>query len=345
LGRLLWGALFLSIAVIGIMIFAEVEVPLAPEEAIQREIDEKVTAPAIEAKIEAALARGDVDEAAMYAELATQYQRPIRTDLVDKIAAETTAAPTAQRNAMEFGSGFFKGEGTTVAGLAGAVTSDLTVVGDVRDLVHEGGLMIAGQPYSELMLGLATVGIVATGATVATGGAALPAKLGISLFKVAKKAGTLTAGLGDALGRALRQTVDFGELGSVLRAAATLDSAAVRDAASKAVRRASDGDLAKMVGDARHIGDITGPGETVRLLKYADSPEQLADLATMSTRFGRTTRGVVELTGRTSLRAFKQGVRIISVILENLFAFVAWFFGLLGMIFTRGAWRLARGRR
>jgi hypothetical protein len=345
LGRLLWGGVLFSIVVIGLMYFAGIDVPLAPEEAIQREIDEKITAPAIEAKIEAALARGDVDEAAMYGELATQYQRPIRTDLVERIATETAAAPTAQRSAMEFGQGFFQGEGTTVAGLAAAVTSDLTVIGDVRDLVHEGGLMIAGQPYSELILGLSVVGVAATGATVATGGAGLPAKVGISLFKVAKKAGTLTAGLGAALGRALRQTVDFAELGGVLRVAATLDSAAVRDAAGKAVRRASSGDLAKMLGNARHINDITGPGETVRLMKYANSAEELSDLAVMSTRFGRTTRGVIELTGRTSLRAFKQGVRIGSVILENIIAFAAWFGSLLAMIFTRGAWRIARRRR
>jgi hypothetical protein len=344
LGRLLWGAVWISVAVIGLMYFADLQVPLTQEEAIQREVDANITASAIEAKIEAALARGDVDEAAMYAELATQFQRPIRTDLVEKIATENETGPTAQRNAMEFGAGFFKGEGTTVAGLAGAVTSDLTVVGDVRDLVHEGGLMIAGQPYSEIMLGLATVGLVATGATVATGGVGLPAKLGISVLKTAKKAGTLTAGLGAALGRALRQAVDFDELGSVLRAAATLDSAAVRDAASKAVRRASSGDLAKMVNDVRHISDIAGPGETVRLLKYAHSPEELSDLSVMTSRFGRTTRGVVELTGRASLRAFKQGVRIGAVILENIMAFAAWFGSLLAMIFTRGAYRIVRRR-
>ncbi|BCJ90180.1 hypothetical protein IZ6_09150 [Terrihabitans soli] len=345
MGRLLWGALFLSLAFLAVLIFAEVEVPLDPEEAIRRELDEKITAPAIEAKIEAALARGDIDDAAMYAELATEFQRPIRTDLVERIKAETAAAPTAQRNAMEFGAGFFKGEGTTVAGLAGAVTSDLTVVGDVRDLVHEGGLMVSGQPYSEIILGLSTIGIVATGATVATGGGALPAKLGVSALKVAKKAGTLTAGLGEALGRALRQSVDFGELGNVLKAAATMDSAAVRDAAAKTVRRASDGDLARMIGDARHLGEVTGPGETVRLMKYANTPEELSELATMSTRFGRTTRGVVELTGRASLRAFKTGVRIVSVILENLYAFILWFGGIIGMIMTRSGWRAVRGRR
>jgi hypothetical protein len=65
----------------------------------------------------------------------------------------------------------------------------------------------------------------------------------------------------------------------------------------------------------------------------------------MSTRFGRSTRGVIELTGRASLRAFKQGVRIGAVILENIVAFVMWFGSLLAMIFTRGAWRIARRRR
>ncbi len=345
MGRLLWGAVFVSLMAIGLMYFAEIEVPLSDEESIARVLDENITAPAIEAKIEAALARGDVGEAAMYAELATDFQRPIRTDLVEKIAAENEALPTAQRNAMEFGSGFFTGEGTTVAGLAGAVTSDLTVVGDVRDIVHHGGLMIAGQPYSQLILGLSAVGLAATGVTVATAGTSLPAKVGVSVFKVAVKAGNVTAGLGAALGRALRRAVDYDEMGGVMRAAATLDSAAVRDAAGVAVRRASTGDLAKMLGDANRIADIAGPGEAVRLLKYANSGEELSDLAAMSTRFGRTTRGVVELTGRTSLRAFKGGVRILSAILENITAFLVWFGGLIAMIFTRGAWRTMRRRR
>lgn len=345
LGKQLWGALLLSLGLLLVLHVAQVEVPLDDEESIRRVLDENVTAEAIEQKIEEALARGDVDEAGMYAELATEHQRPIRTDLVARIAKENEALPTAQRNAMDFGAGFFTGQGNTVAGLAGAVTSDLTVVGDVRDIIKEGSLKLAGEPYDELMLGLATVGLVATGASVATGGIGLPAKLGVSLFKVARKAGTLTAGLGASLLRAVRRTVDYDELGGVVRAASTFDSAAVRDAASVAVRRASSGDLARILGDARHIGEITGSGEAVRLLRYANSAEELSDLATMSTRFGRTTRGVVELTGRTSLRAFKQGVRIGAMILENLIAFVFWFGGIISMMLTRGLYRLMRRKK
>jgi hypothetical protein len=84
-------------------------------------------------------------------------------------------------------------------------------------------------------------------------------------------------------------------------------------------------------------------------MRYARSPGELAELSTMSSRFGRTTRGVVELTGRTSLRAFKGGVRIVRVLAENFLAFVAWFGGLLAMILTRGiarfGWRRVRARR
>jgi hypothetical protein len=347
-GRILWGALILSLVVLGAMVLADAEVPLEPEEAIARELREKITQPAVEAKITAALGAGDVEEARMYADLAAERALPLDPDITARLAAAEQPGPAAQRHALEFGTGFLTGEGATVAGLAGAVTSDLTVVGDVRDIVHEGGLMIAGQPYDELMLGLATVGVVATGATVATGGAGLPVKLGLSVLKVAHRAGHLTTGLGRSLGRAMREAVDFGQLGGVTKAALRLDSAAVRDAAARTIRRASSGNLSRMVGDVRHIADVTGPGEGVRLLRYARSSEELADLSQMSTRFGRTTRGVVELTGRTSLRAFKQGVRIVAVLIENLWAFAAWFAGLIGMLFTRGilrfGWRRWRRR-
>ncbi|MDX6807345.1 hypothetical protein [Terrihabitans rhizophilus] len=348
-GRILWSALLVSAVLLLALLLIDIEVPQDDEEALARVMREEITTPAVEGKLEDALSRGDVEDARMYADLAAQRELPLRPELTQRLTDAEQPGPTAQRNALDFGSGFVTGQGQTIAGLAGAVTSDLTVVGDIRDVVHEGGLMIAGQPYDELMLGLATVGLAATGATVATGGAGLPAKLGVAVLKVARRAGNLTADLGRALGRAVRASVDFGELRGVVTAAARMDSTAARDAASAAVRRASTGDLSRMLGDARHIADVAGPGESVRLLRYARSPQELADLSTMSTRFGRTTRGVVELTGRTSLRAFKGGVRIVRVLAENFLAFMAWFGGLIAMITTRGiarfGWRRIRAKR
>ncbi len=90
MGRLLWGALFLSALMLGAMVLADAEVPLEPEEAIQRELNEKVTQQAIEEKIETALARDDVDDARMYADLAsrTAPADPYRTNRRASSAAE-----------------------------------------------------------------------------------------------------------------------------------------------------------------------------------------------------------------------------------------------------------------
>jgi hypothetical protein len=71
------------------------------------------------------------------------------------------------RNTYQFGEGFVTGKGDSTAGIAGAVTSDLTVIGDLRDIALEGGKMIAGEEYSELILGLSVVGIGVTAATIA----------------------------------------------------------------------------------------------------------------------------------------------------------------------------------
>jgi hypothetical protein len=77
------------------------------------------------------------------------------------------------------------GEGATGAGLAGVVASDLTGIGDVRDLIHQGQKMSRGEEPDQLVLGLAAVGLAVTGATILSVGAALPARAGVSTIKVA----------------------------------------------------------------------------------------------------------------------------------------------------------------
>lgn len=72
-----------------------------------------------------------------------------------------------------------------------AQSSDLTVYGDLRDILGEGGKMLARM--SEFILGLSVVGLAATVGTVATGGGGVVVKAGISLVNFAKRAGHMTA--------------------------------------------------------------------------------------------------------------------------------------------------------
>ena len=66
------------------------------------------------------------------------------------------------------------GDFDSEAGFACVVATDLTSVGDVRDLVAQGGNYVMGQPVNYFTLGIASVGLTLTGATIATGGGMLP---------------------------------------------------------------------------------------------------------------------------------------------------------------------------
>ena len=95
---------------------------------------------------------------------------------------------------MSLGQGWnciVNGDFDSEAGFACVVATDLTSVGDVRDLVAQGGNYITGQPVNYFTLGIATVGLTLTAATIATGGGMLPLRAGASFLKAANKVGKM----------------------------------------------------------------------------------------------------------------------------------------------------------
>jgi hypothetical protein len=93
------------------------------------------------------------------------------------------------------------------------------------------------------------------------------------------------------------------------------------------------------------IGENAGPAETVRLMRYVHSERDLDDVAKMSGKLGKKTRGVIAITGKTALRAFKTSLNIFEFLIENIIAFGAWLLGLLGLGIgrrvIRAGWRRA----
>ncbi len=114
--------------------------------------------------------------------------------------------------------GLWSGRGDCAEALISATVSDFFVVGDVRDLFWESVKRFQGQDSDELTEALAAVGIVLTGVTVFSGGAALPAKAPLSLLKIAKKLGKLPRALEGELVKlfsAARKTGDIKEVEAV----------------------------------------------------------------------------------------------------------------------------------
>ena len=272
---------------------------------IRAELAQTTSGSDLSRRIDKALDAGNVDDATMYADIADYMGATIEPGTAARLAQQKTLASTVMRNTGSFFEGFVTGEGSDTASFMGAITSDLTVVGDVRDIGSEGTKLVNGQEYSQFVLGLSVLGLAATTATVATGGGALPVKIGVSLIKISKKAGTLTIRFTRDLTRMLGEAVNFERLGRTLKEVNLADSAATRHAISDYANGVSMARLAPVFKDVAALEKSVGPAETVRLLKYVENGNDLAHITKMSGKLGTKTRGVIELTGKTSLRAFK----------------------------------------
>lgn len=99
--------------------------------------------------------------------------------------------------------GLVRGTSDEVIGQTAGVITDFFVIGDIRDLVNQGTKWAQGEEVDEVLIALASIGVVASAAqaitataTVGTGGAAAPTvaattavKGGSVMLKIARKLG------------------------------------------------------------------------------------------------------------------------------------------------------------
>jgi hypothetical protein len=109
--------------------------------------------------------------------------------------------------------GLINGTSDETVGQAASVITDLFVIGDIRDLANQATNLARGEEVDEVLTALASIGLVATAAqlasgaaTVGTAGAAAPtvaasttAKGGVIILKTARKLGKLPPWLGKAV--------------------------------------------------------------------------------------------------------------------------------------------------
>ena len=223
-------------------------------------------------EIDAALKAEDGEMAASFVELADARNIPVSAGQRAEIALLNAPAAKMARGAGRFGKGFLTGEGgegEDLAGLAGATVSDLTVWGDVRDLGREAMHWARGEPVDRLMVDLAGVGIVATGATYAAFGAPLTLRAGISVLKGARRAGVVGGRFAGNLAAALR-------------------------GCSKA-------QIATLVSDLGAAGTKAGTRATFAGLRHVDDAAGAARLRTLAQAKGGQTLAVVKTLGRGAL--------------------------------------------
>ncbi|SFH11355.1 hypothetical protein [Methylobacterium gossipiicola] len=289
-------------------------------------------------EIDTALAAGDEDLARSFLALADERGLPVDSARRARIEAMSDGAPL--RMARAFADGALSGQADSGIGLAGAFAADLTGLGDLRDLAREGGHLVRDEPYDPLLLGLASVGLVATAATYA-GGLGAVARGGATVLKVAHKSGRLSRSLTASLGRMVRESVNPGAVRVAVAAAGRLDLATARNAARSGLRTGAIAELTALGGQAYTLQARMGARGVMQVLSVARAPSEIGHAVRLAEGLGPATRAVLKLLDRAAL--------VIGAVLMELVRTVwlalGWCWGLtlfcrrLGLAIGRLIWR------
>jgi len=297
-----------------------------PVQIAEREVAQNLDASTAAREIDAALAADDSDLAKSFVELSQSHGialDPVQTGRVNAAVAKAGSSSQAMES---FALGLVTGESKDAVGLAGTVTGDLFVFGDIRDAIREGGRWANGEKVDQLVLGLACVGIAITAATYASSGIAAPARIGVSLAKIARKTGKLSTDLAAVIGRSLRQVVDWPKFRTAIAGASISEPAIAVRAAREAVKLERAGGLLQLVRDTGRVQAKAGTQAALDGLKIAETPREMSRLARLAEAAGGKTRAILKIAGRGAIMltfaAFDLGVWIIGALL-TVFGLIA----------------------
>ena len=180
-----------------------------------------------------------------------------------------------------------------------AVPFELTPAGDVNALRRAGAVYIEGGDVDRLDVGLAIVGLGATGAVLASGGTSYSLKAGTAVLRMARRLGTLSAPLTARLTDLVGGAVRWDRIGDFL---------AFRTGASALVDSAKLAELTDIGGSLRRVAQNTSVADAVSLVRHVDSPQDAARLARVTDAMGPKARAAFEVLGKA--RVFRAAVRI-----------------------------------
>jgi hypothetical protein len=282
------------------------------DHAVARSLNRSVA----EREITAALAANDVDLAQSFVDLAHDNQVTIDPALSERVRLASAEAGTVLHSVNSFARGLFTGEPDDLVGLAGTAVGDLFVFGDIRDAAREGTRLATGQPADELILGLAGVGIAVTAGTYVTVGLAAPARLGLTVLKVAGKTGRLGSRMALWIGRSLREIVDWGALSRAVRGTSVTEPAIAARATREAVKVEKARDLVRLAGDVGRVQMRAGTQAALDGLKLSEGPRDMSRIARLAAAKGGKTRAILKLAGR--------GAILLAFGLFNLASWILW---------------------
>ncbi len=278
-------------------------------------------------EIETAILDSDFDDARMYLDIAKAHGYHINYKKYNSLIRQRdTDFNRLKTRVTDFAEGFINGEGSNLSGIAGSVTADFTVVGDVRDLHKEYTKYQQGKPVNELIVALSGVGIGLTAMTVGSLGSTAPAKAGTSMLKLAAKTQRITLRFQKYLLKLGRNIFDWRLFTRIAKSGKGLKN--LRRAAKQAYHPEALKPLQEVANHVNTIRKASSVADTVHLLKYVETTDDLRRLEKVSLKYGTKTKGLFKLLGKSALGSIRVLRKTGALLLSLLGSFVSFLFTL-----------------
>ena len=296
---------------------------------LEKSLRQNISQQQLSQEIHSAISNAKFDDARMYIAIAEDNHYDVDSERLKKfITQKDTQLRKVVTHATNFTKGFFNGKSSNVAGITGSVVADFTVVGDVRDLSHEYDKYDKGEDINEMIVLLSGAGVGLTALTVASLGTAAPAKAGTSMIKLAVKTRRMTRGFQKHLLKLGRRVFDWPLFTRLLKQNKNTNN--IRRAAKQAYHPEAIKPLKKIASQVNRIRKSTSTIDTVHLLKYIDSPNDLRKLEKVSLKYGTKTKGLMKLLGKGALRTVRVLRKTTMLMLSLLASALS---GLLSLLF------------
>jgi len=263
------------------------------------------------------------DNVEMYHKLADYLDVNLTQATKDEIANHNDFFSKSLRNTKEFSSGFISGKGESAVGVSGSMLSDMTVVGDLRDLSKEGLKFINDEKYDKVVLGVATVGVGLTASQFLSAGSTTPLKIGASVIKVAKKTGKISKPFLNIINSKLIKTVDM-KLLKTIDLSTINGIKKIKPTIGKSLKLDNIG---KLFGNINKVKKNTSIFDTVTLLKYVDTEKDLKKLVKVSSKYKKNTKGVLKVLGKGVFRGSTKIVKYTTMFMMELVLAIISFMG------------------
>ncbi len=289
---------------------------------LSKQLKNKVSKETIEAEILNTFERSDFDDVRMYLEIAKNNNYSLDfSSYQQQLSEQDTQIKRIVNNTSNFIDGFLKGDGSNIAGIAGAVSADFTVVGDVRDLKKETNKYLDGKDVNELIVILSGTGIGLTALTIGSMGTAAPAKTGASMMKLAVKTQRISKGFQKQLLKLGRKIFDWPLFTRLVKQDKSFNN--IQRAAKRAYHPAAIQPLKMVAVQVNTIRKSSSAADTLHLLKYIENTDDLRHLEKVTVKYGSQTKGMMKLVGKGALRTvrvLKKTTELLISVISSIFS-------------------------